>query len=176
MKKFKFIVTILTLSFFSVHVLAHGPSRQKVSEKIVINASPQKVWGIVSNFKQFDWNNNIKSTIADNNQVGSERTLEFTNGSLVKQKLEKTDKEKMMVSWRIVETDNKVLPVNSYSAKIFIRNNDDGSSSVNYKAGFYRGFMGNDPPEELNDQNSKKKVQEFIQDSLKGLKKVAEKN
>ena len=30
-----------------------------------------------------------------------------------------------MVSWSIVETDNKVLPVNSYSAKIFIRNNDD---------------------------------------------------
>ena len=28
---------------------------------------------------------------------------------------------------------------------------------VSYKSGFYRGFMGNDPPEELNDENSKLK-------------------
>ena len=109
MKKFKFIVTILTLSFFSVHVLAHGPSRQKVSENIVINASPQKVWSIVSNFKQFDWNNNIKSTIADNNQVGSERTLEFTNGSLVKQKLEKNNNDKKIIDLRV---SNQVIITN----------------------------------------------------------------
>ena len=32
--------------------------------------------------------------------------------------------------------------------------------------------MGNDPPEELNDENSKKKVSSFIKDSLKGLKKL----
>jgi hypothetical protein len=36
--------------------------------------------------------------------------------------------------------------------------------------------MGNDPPEELNDENSKKKVQEFIKKSLEGLKEIAEKN
>ena len=45
---------------------------------------------------------------------------------------------------------------------------------VNYKAGFYRGFMGNDPPESLNDENSKKKVAIFIKNSLKGLKSIAE--
>ena len=82
----------------------------------------------------------------------------------------------MMIGWRIIETDNKMLPVNSYAAKVFVKNNDDNTSTINYKAGFYRGFMGNDPPEELNDQNSKKKVQEFIKKSLKGLKEIAEKN
>jgi len=30
----------------------------------------------------------------------------------------------MMVNWRIIETDNKVLPVNSYSAKIFVKPSD----------------------------------------------------
>ena len=43
------------------------------------------------------------------------------------------------------------------------------------KLDFYRGFMGNDPPEELNDENSKKKVSNFIINSLKGLKNIAEK-
>ena len=37
-------------------------------------------------------------------------------------------------------------------------------------------FMGNDPPAELNDENSKKKVQQFIKKSLMGLKEIAEKN
>ena len=36
--------------------------------------------------------------------------------------------------------------------------------------------MGNDPPEELNDENSKQKVTEFIKNSLDGLKQIAEKN
>ena len=36
--------------------------------------------------------------------------------------------------------------------------------------------MGNDPPKELNDETSKKKVEEFIKNSLKGLKEIAEKN
>ena len=46
--------------------------------------------------------------------------------------------------------------------------------TVNYKAGFYRGFMGNDPPESLNDENSKKNIAIFIKNSLKGLKSIAE--
>ena len=101
--------------------------------------------------------------------------IEFSNGSKVKQKLEKLDDDKMMIGWRIIETDNRMLPVNSYAAKVFVKKNND-KTIINYKAGFYRGFMGNDPPEELNDENSKKKVQEFIKKSLEGLKEIAEKN
>ena len=80
----------------------------------------------------------------------------------------------MMVNWRIIETDNKVLPVNSYSAKIFVKESDN-KTKVIYKSGFYRGFMGNDPPAELNDENSKKKVKIFIVENLNGLKKIIEK-
>ena len=81
----------------------------------------------------------------------------------------------MMVNWRIIETDNKVLPVNSYSAKIFVKPSDK-KTKVIYKSGFYRGFMGNDPPVDLNDENSKKKVKIFIVENLNGLKKIIEKN
>jgi len=172
----KFLFTLTLLLLFSTSLNAHGPSRQKVSEKIQINADVNKVWNVVKNFKEFKWNNDIKSCSANENSIGSERIIEFTNGSKVKQKLEKLDDKKMMIGWRIIETDNKMLPVNSYAAKVFVKNNDDNTSTINYKAGFYRGFMGNDPPEELNDQNSKKKVQEFIKKSLKGLKEIAEKN
>ena len=42
---------------------------------------------------------------------------------------------------------------------------------VLYKTGFYRGFMGNDPPPELNDENSKKLVKKFVLDNLERLER-----
>ncbi len=170
--KFFLIFSIFILS--PLEGFSHGPSRQKVSESITVNASAEKVWEIVKNFKDFNWNIDVKNCSASDNKIGSERTIEFINGSILKQKLEKLDDKKLMIGWRVTETDNKMLPVNSYAAKIFITSKDDNTSQVKYKAGFYRGFMGNDPPEELNDENSKKKVQNFIKKSLNGLKKFAE--
>ena len=166
------IISIFILNPFNSN--SHGPSRQKVTESISVNASAEKIWQIVKNFKEFKWNDDVKKCSANNSEIGTERTIEFKNGSIVKQTLEKLSNEKLMIGWRITETDNKMLPVNSYAAKIFITSKDKNTSQVKYKAGFYRGFMGNDPPEELNDENSKKKVENFIKKSLEGLKKFAE--
>ena len=47
-----FPVSLTLLFLFSTTLSAHGPSRQKVSEKIQINAESSKVWSIVKNFKE----------------------------------------------------------------------------------------------------------------------------
>ena len=174
MNIFKLFFLLSLIVSFSNNVYGHGPSRQKVNEKIEIDANPEKVWEIVKNFMKYDWNSSIQKVIAENNEVGAERKLEFDGGKYVKQKLEKLDETKKLISWRIVETSNEIMPVNSYAAKIFVKESENGKTLVNYKAGFYRGFMGNDPPESLNDENSKKKVAIFIKNSLKGLKSIAE--
>jgi|TARA_B100000287_G_scaffold359247_1_gene351224 carbon monoxide dehydrogenase subunit G len=174
MNFFKLFFLIILIVSFNNNVYGHGPSRQKVNEKIEIDANPEKVWEIVKNFMKYDWNSSIQKVIAENNEVGAERKLEFDGGKYVKQKLEKLDEAKKLISWRIVETSNEIMPVNSYAAKIFVKESENGKTLVNYKAGFYRGFMGNDPPESLNDENSKKKVAIFIKNSLKGLKSIAE--
>ncbi len=173
LNKKNLIVFLITL-LLSHELYSHGPSRQKVSESIEIDASPDEVWKIISNFKNFQWNKNIKKIEATDNTVGSERLINFESGEKIKQVLEKIDEEKMMINWRIIETDNKVLPVNSYSAKIFVKVENE-KTKVFYKSGFYRGFMGNDPPPELNDENSKKLVKIFILENLKGLKNIIEK-
>ena len=121
MFRFIFIFTLTFLFLLSTPLSAHGPSRQKVSEKIQINAEPNRVWELVKDFKDFKWNKEIKSCSASENTIGSERLIEFSNGSKVKQKLEKLDDNKMMIGWRIIETDNKMLPVNSYAAKVFVK-------------------------------------------------------
>ena len=174
MNLFKFFFLFLSISILNSTAHSHGPSRQKVSEKIEINASPEKVWSIVKKFSNFKWNPSVKEVNAQGEKVDSVRELNFGDAKIIKQKLEKLDNNKKLISWRIIETNNDVMPVNSYSAKIFVKDGDGGKTLVNYKAGFYRGFMGNDPPVELNDENSKKKVADFIKESLKGLKKIAE--
>jgi len=176
MRIFSFTVFFIILNFLQSEVFAHGPTRQKVSQSMNVNAEIMMVWKIISNFKEFNWNPEIIETIAESNNVGSERVLKFKDGKKITQKLEKINEEKKIISWRITETDNDILPVNSYGAKISVKLEEDGTTNINYKAGFYRGFMGNDPPEELNDENSKKKVSKFIKKSLEGLKKIAEKN
>ena len=176
MNFYKLFFLIVLIVSFNNNADGHGPSRQKVSEKIEINTNPDKVWEIVKNYMKFDWNSSVKKVTAENNDIGSERKLEFEGGKFVKQKLEKIDETKKLISWRIIETSNDVMPVNSYAAKNFVKESENGKTIVNYKAGFYRGFMGNDPPEQLNDENSKKKVSIFIKNSLEGLKSIAESN
>ena len=168
------IITVLSLSlFYFSSTMSHGPSRQKVSESIEINATTEDVWKVVSNFSEFKWNNIIENVTATNNEIGSERIIKLKSGGIIKQKLEKINNEKMMISWRVIETDNSTLPVNSYGAKLFVKSEKD-KTKVLYKTGFYRGFMGNDPPPELNDENSKKLVKNFVTENLKGLKKIIE--
>ena len=175
MSYLKNLTILFVILLLSTPSKGHGPSRQKVSESIEINASSDEVWKIVSDFNNFNWNKSVEKISVSSNDVGTERTIFFKSGETIKQKLEKIDESKMMVNWRIIETDNKVLPVNSYSAKIFVKESDN-KTKVIYKSGFYRGFMGNDPPSELNDENSKKKVKIFIVENLNGLKKIIEKN
>jgi len=172
----RILLSFFVFLLFSQYLLAHGPSRQKVSLKLDVKAPASKVWGIVSNFEEFTWNKEVEKSESNGNTVGSERIISFKNGSKVKQKLEKVNNEKMMISWRVIETDNKALPVNSYAAKIFIKSVDSNTTNIAYKSGFYRGFMGNDPPVELNDENSKIKVTKFIKGNLEGLKRIAEGN
>ena len=69
-------------------------------------------------FREFTWNEEVEKSESNGNKVGSERLISFKNGSKVKQKLEKINTDKMMVSWRVIETDNKALPVNSYAKNI----------------------------------------------------------
>ena len=47
----KFFSLFFLVIFFTSDAYSHGPSRQKVSEKIEIDASSSKVWLIVKDFK-----------------------------------------------------------------------------------------------------------------------------
>jgi len=67
----------------------------------------------------------------------------------------------------------KVLPVKNYSSTISVEG-EGGKSVLKWKGAFYRGYMNNDPPPELNDEAAVKAVSGVYEGGLAAVKKAAE--
>ena len=165
---------ILFISISSKVVLAHGPTRQKVKISVNIKAKPEDVWNVIKDFEKINnWHPSISKVESD----GKIRTIFYSprNNTPITQKLESHSNEKMMYKTSISEVDIKFFPVNTYTANISVKGNDDGSSTVLWKAAFYRAFLNNDPPPELNEAAAIKAVTEFFEAGLNNLKSKLEK-
>ena len=76
--------------------------------------------------------------------------------------------------YRITKVDVKTLPVNDYSSTIEVEG-DGAKSKVTWRGAFYRGYMNNDPPPDLNDEASKAAVLGLYKAGLDNVKAKAEK-
>lgn len=164
------------LATVSLTAHAHGPSRQKAEESIVINAPPARVWALVGDFNGLDkWVPVITaSTVTTGNTVGSLRTLSITGGETLHETLEGYDPATMTMRYRMREPNIKVLPVNNYSSSITVAPEGATASRVTWHGAFYRGFMNNNPPPELNDDAALTAVSSLYKSSLAKLKTVIE--
>ena len=155
---------------------AHGPSRQKMAKEIEINATPEKVWAIISDFCAIKlWLPPVTECESDGtNNPDIIRTLTLENGEILKEKLLKHSPEKMMYQYMIDEANVKAIPVSSYGSTIMVKASDNGGSIVSWKSGFYRGYMNNGPPPELNDEAALNAVSAIYDVGLACIKKLAE--
>ncbi len=166
------------LSSLPIVAWAHGPSRQKVTESIEINAPAEKVWALVGNFRDASWIPAVAKTegTGDNTPAsgtgndGAKRTLTLQGGGVVEEALDAYDAKEMTFSYEITKVDVKVLPVNDYSSHVTVTANGADKSTLEWKGAFYRGFMNNDPPPELNDEASKKAVTDLYKSTLEAVK------
>lgn len=157
---------------------AHGPSRQKVTESIEINAPANKVWAVVGNFQDMNWAPSVAKTegtggnkpATGSNNDGATRKLTLKNGGVIEEMLDAYDAEGMTYSYEITKVDVKVLPVNDYSSHITVTADGADKSTLEWKGAFYRGYMNNDPPPELNDEASKKAVTDLYKSTLEAVK------
>jgi len=178
MKHLKFI--LLSVLLVPALVFAHGPSRQKVVESIEIDAAPDKVWGIISEFCSIkDWNSGIKSCTADKgSEIGSVRTIELGNGEKITEKLFKLDAEKKKILYAMEQLEKgriiPGLPVATLSSTITITDNG-GKSTVQFKGAFYRSFPGPQPPPDQTDAACIEAVTTLYSSGLEGIKALAEK-
>lgn len=177
MNKFLSLVAAASLLWMG-QVDAHGPTREKYSEAIEINAAPDVVWALVGDFAHPEkWMPAIDSTTAQGgNEKGATRELKVkSNGGTIKEELKNFDAEKKLIQYKVVDpTDPAVLPVNNYSAKITVEASGSGSK-VEWDAAFYRWFLNNNPPDGQNEAAAKAAVEKIVKESLENLKILAEK-
>ncbi|WP_036280882.1 SRPBCC family protein [Methylocystis sp. ATCC 49242] len=167
-------LSLVSAAVVSAPAFAHGPSRQKVVEKIEIDAPADKVWGIVGNFQDLNWHPSVASTEGTGgSDVGAKRKITLKNGGVIEESATKVDAAGKSLSYKIDNVDVKVVPVNNYSSTISVKE-EGGKSVVEWKGAFYRGFMNNDPPPELSDEAAVKAVSDFYKAGLAALKAKAE--
>lgn len=157
---------------------AHGPTRQKASQTVDIARTPDQVWAIIAPFDAIaQWHPIIASSPADRgNEVGSKRTLTLKapgDPSFVEE-LIKYDAAGRSYQYKIDKVDPKVLPVNNYVAWMEVLPNPAGGSTLEWRAAFYRGYMLNDPPADMNDAASVRAVNGVFRAGLDNIKLIAE--
>ncbi|CAA9889776.1 MxaD protein [Candidatus Methylobacter favarea] len=185
----KIMVFISALMFlFAAAASAHGPVRQKAEEEITINAPAEKVWAIIANFGDMSWHPGIKSvTVKGDNKKGAVRVLTLKNGGTITEELKKYDDKKMSYAYKITEMSSAktithagaeekvpVLPVDNYAASIGVESKGN-SSVVSWKAAYYRAYMNNNPPPEMNEEAANTAVTAVLKEGLANLKALAEK-
>ncbi|WP_374545437.1 SRPBCC family protein [Rhodoblastus sp.] len=173
-----FALAAALVAFVAAPAWAHGPTRQKIVETIEIDKPVDQVWAIVGNFDSIaKWHPVIGSSVADKgNEVGSIRhlVLKAPGDPSFDEVLEKYDAAAHTYKYSIPKVDPKILPVNDYTSTISVLDNGKGGSTVEWKGAFYRGYMNNDPPPELNDENSVAAVRKVYLLGLENIKKIAD--
>ncbi len=154
--------------------LAHGPTRQKVTESITIDAPAAAVWARIHNFDALkDWHPAVADSPADKgNAEGSVRQLTLKGGGALTETLESHDEAHMRTSYRAA--DGGALPVTNYTATLSVRADGEQKSIVEWRGAFYRGYRNNDPPPEQNDEAAVRAITGVYQSGLANLKKLAE--
>ncbi|MBU3887681.1 MULTISPECIES: SRPBCC family protein [Methylosinus] len=170
-----FLAALSLAALASSAALAHGPSRQKVTETIEIAAPAEKVWAIVGNFQDLSWLPPVAKTEGQGGNTPDKATRHLTlkNGGEIDELLTKYDEKDFSLAYRIEKVDVKILPVNNYSSTITVKPQGD-KSVVEWRGAFYRGFPNNDPPPELSDEAALKAVTDLYKAGLASLKAKVE--
>jgi len=96
----KIIKFCLLAAFFAPALaMAHGPSRVLLIEEIEINASPEKVWAVISDYCSIkDWHPTVTDCTADKgNEPDSVRVITLEGGEQIIEILAKYKPDTFMI-------------------------------------------------------------------------------
>lgn len=181
MKKVSLLFTALFF-IFSASVQAHGPVRAKLTATVKISASADKVWAVIKHYDDMSWHPMISATkTSGGNAKGATRTLTLKNGGSITEKMKAYKDKKMSYKYKITDMsivktiqhsgqaeDIPVLPVNNYAATISVKGKG-GNSEVSWVATYYRAYLNNNPPAELNEDAADAAVIAIFKSGLTSL-------
>lgn len=172
----KFARTLLLLGTLAIPAsaaLAHGPTRVKLDLAVDVAAPPAKVWAMIGNFQDLSWAPTVaKVTGTDGNTANqAHRTVILKDGAVLPdEELDDYNPNRMEYTTFLPHVDPKVFPVADYSTHVMVAPLPNGGSHVEILAAFYRGYMNNDPPANMNEDAAKKAVTALWQPALDALK------
>ena len=162
----KFIKLVVILMFPGL-ILAHGPTRQKVSESVIIEAEMVEAWALIADVQNIGQWHSMYKTIEKEGEDPQPISM-FAGESGVVQILT-LDSEKKLFKYRLKKPGG--LPVNNYSARLRLEKVESGKFKITYKGAFYRKYLNNDPPPEENDEAAIAAVTKMYKDTLKKFEK-----
>jgi Polyketide cyclase / dehydrase and lipid transport len=171
MKALQLAGVVLGLVLPSV-AFAHGPTRQKTTQTIEVNAPAAKVWALIGNFQNMDWADDVAKTTGTggNEPNNATRVITLKSGATLTQDLTRYDAATMSYGYFTDKVAITTLPVNDYSGEIQVKADGPNKSTIVWEAAFYRGYMNNDPPPNLSDSASLKAVNLYMSKRLSALK------
>jgi mxaD protein len=149
---------------------AHGPTPQKVDEKISIAAPPADVWKVVKDFASIGaWHPSVAKVKTEGTGNDTTRTMTMKHGGDLVESLDAVDDKAMEIDYRSQGENDEAMPASSYSDAISVQPSA-GGSDVEWISRLYRADTGNEPPEGKDDASAISAKTTFIKDGLAGLK------
>ncbi len=170
MKKF---FALIALAAFSVTAFAHGPTPQKIDNRIIVKAEPAKVWAMVKDYENVQkWLPTVKSVKIEKKGGNTYRILMLKNGGKVKEHLKSVDDKKMKIKFEVLEGG----PFTNYNPYISVKKGPNaGESEVRFFHRFYRYFPNNPPiPDGQDEAAAIKFVEDTYVPGQEGLKAAVE--
>ena len=162
------VVLSACLSLIAGAAQAHGPSRLKTEQSVVLNATAEEVWAALGTFEDMSWAQGAGTIEATGNEKGATRNRSLENGVAVKEELLRLDPAKFAISTRLSEDNLDYVKATNYALHITIKPEGD-KAKVELKGAFYRAFPQNDPPADLNDDASTAAVEALHQGLIDAL-------
>lgn len=170
------------LMLFTGLVNAHGPVRAKLTATLSIDAPAAKVWEVIKNYDDMSWHPGIKSVKGNgSNTKGAVRILTLQNGGTITEELKSYEDAKMAYKYKITDMSSTgtikhsgqdeeipVLPVGNYAAELSV-SDKGGKAEVEWVATYYRAYVNNNPPAELNEEAADRAVTEVLSTGLEAL-------
>jgi hypothetical protein len=139
---------------------------------VQIAAAPAKIWAVIGHFHDLSWDRLVAGTTGKGgDSPDATRTVVLKSGVVLPdEELERYEPQNFTYATFLPHVDVKAFPVTNFSSILVVLPQQGGSSRVEWRCAFYRGYPNFGPPPELNEAAAIRAVSAMTQPALDGLK------